>query len=181
VGALPFIVIVNHLRSLTGIGDASEGPTVRAKREAQAEYLANLIQQFQNADAAMNLVSIGDYNAYQFNDGYVDVMGVIEGTPVAADQVITPPATITNPPLADLMAMAPPNEQYSYVYNGSAQELDHILVNRNMTSLVSRYAVARTNADFPETYRNDPNRPERVSDHDIPVAYFSLLPAAPGE
>jgi hypothetical protein len=29
-------------------------------------------------------------------------------------------------------------------------------------------------ADFPEVYRNDPNRPERVSDHDPFVAYFSL-------
>jgi len=28
--------------------------------------------------------------------------------------------------------------------------------------------------DFPEVYRNDPNRPERLSDHDPLVAYFSL-------
>ena len=29
-------------------------------------------------------------------------------------------------------------------------------------------------ADFPEIYRSDPNRPERLSDHDPLVAYFSL-------
>jgi hypothetical protein len=30
----------------------------------------------------------------------------------------------------------------------------------------------RNGADFPESYRNDATRPERVSDHDMPVAYF---------
>ena len=174
VASMPVTVIVNHLLSVTSIDDPTDGARIRAKREAQAEYLANLIQEFQNSDPGVNLVSIGDYNAYQFNDGYVDVLGVVEGTPVPANEVMTPPATITNPTLIDLMGMSAPSEQYSYVYNGAAQELDHVLVNQNMAALASRYAVARTNADFPEVYRNDTTRPERVSDHDIPVAYFRL-------
>ncbi len=42
-------VIVNHLRSLNGIDDVgSNGVRVRAKRQAQAEFLANLIQGFPN-------------------------------------------------------------------------------------------------------------------------------------
>jgi hypothetical protein len=32
----------------------------------------------------------------------------------------------------------------------------------------------RMDTDFPEIYRSDPNRPERLSDHDPLVAYFSL-------
>ena len=149
-----------------------DGNRVRVKREAQAEYLANLIQGFQNADPNLNLISIGDYNAYQFSDGYADVIGVVKGTPAPVNQVVVPPVTITNPPLTDLIDFAPPDQRYSYSFSGSAQEIDHVLVNRNMTSRFSRYAVARTNADFPEVYRTDPNRPERISDHDIPVAYF---------
>lgn len=35
-------------------------------------------------------------------------------------------------------------------------------------------AYARSNADFPESFRNDANRPERLSDHDMPVAYFTF-------
>jgi len=33
---------------------------------------------------------------------------------------------------------------------------------------------ARNDADFPESLRNDASRPERVSDHDMPVAYFAV-------
>ncbi|HEY6391565.1 MAG TPA: lamin tail domain-containing protein, partial [Bryobacteraceae bacterium] len=172
--ALPFTLIVNHLRSLSGIDDPVDGNRVRVKREAQAEYLANLIQGFQNADANLNLISIGDYNAFQFSDGYADVVGVVKGTPVPANTVVVPPMTITNPPLTDLIDTAPADQRYSYSFSGSAQEIDHMLVNVNMAPRLSRYAVARNNADFPETYRNDANRPERISDHDMPVAYFTL-------
>jgi len=172
--SLPFTLIVNHLRSLSGIDDAVDGNRVRVKREAQAEYLANLIQEFQNADPNLNLISIGDYNAFQFSDGYADVIGVVKGTPVATDQVVVPPVTITNPPLMDLIDAAPADQRYSYSFSGTAQEIDHMLVNANMAPRLNRYAVARNNADFPEVYRNDPNRPERISDHDMPVAYFTL-------
>jgi len=178
-GTLPVTVIVNHLRSLSGVDDPADGPRVRAKREAQAEYLANLIQGFYNSDPTANIVSIGDYNAFQFSDGYADVVGVVKGTPVPANQVVTPPAVITNPALIDLVDTLPPSGQYSYSFNGSAQELDHILLNPNMASRLTRYAVAHNDADFPETYRNDPNRPERISDHDMPVAYFTLYPTEP--
>ena len=36
------------------------------------------------------------------------------------------------------------------------------------------FATARLDSDFPDSLRNDPNRPERISDHDAPVAYFRL-------
>ena len=36
--------------------------------------------------------------------------------------------------------------------------------------------MARNGADFPETFRNDETRPERLSDHDMPVAYFQIMP-----
>jgi uncharacterized repeat protein (TIGR01451 family) len=42
---------------------------------------------------------------------------------------------------------------------------------------LSRFAgftYARSNADFPESMRSDASRPERLSDHDMPVAYFTF-------
>jgi predicted extracellular nuclease len=170
-----FTVIVNHLRSLSGLdGDDASARRIRAKREAQAEYLANLIQGFQNANPDANIVSIGDYNSYQFNDGYADVIGVIKGTPANADQVVTRPAIITNPKLTDLVETLAEGQRYTYTFSGSAQVIDHILVNQNMVSRLSRFAIARNNADFPEVYRNDAMRSERVSDHDMPVGYFKV-------
>jgi uncharacterized protein len=50
------------------------------------------------------------------------------------------------------------------------------LLNQNMYSRFRQLAMARNDAEFPEgpTYRNDFNRPERVSDHDMPVVYLRL-------
>jgi Viral BACON domain/Putative binding domain, N-terminal len=55
-------------------------------------------------------------------------------------------------------------------------KLDHELVSTNLLPFFSRMAYARSNSDFPESYRNNPNRPERLSDHDMAVAYFKFNP-----
>lgn len=170
--AYPFTVIVNHLRSLNDIDDPVDGNRVRQKRKAQAEYLANLIQGFQTSDPNAKIISVGDYNAFQFSDGYVDVIGAIKGAPTPAADVVLATADLVNPNLTDLVDSHTPDQRYSYVFEGSAQVLDHILVNEKALALKSRFAIARLDADFPEIYRNDANRPERISDHDAPVAYF---------
>jgi hypothetical protein len=56
--------------------------------------------------------------------------------------------------------------------------LDHVLIDDLLAPRFSRLHYARNDADFPESLRNDPTRPERLSDHDMPVAYFTL-PGAP--
>jgi hypothetical protein len=170
--ALPVTVIVNHLRSLSGIDDPVDGPRVRAKRAAQAEFLANLIQEHQAAGESV--ISVGDYNAGQFSDGYVDVIGTVKGSPAPADEVVLPTAALVSPVLTNLTDTAPADQRYSYVFDGNAEELDHILVTANLVPRVNTLSYARNNTDFPESYRSDPSRSERFSDHDIPVAYLQI-------
>jgi uncharacterized repeat protein (TIGR01451 family) len=170
----PVTVIVNHLRSLSGVDDPVDGNRVRTKRRAQAEFLANLIQARQVADPNEHIISVGDYNAFQFNDGYVDSIGTIKGTPTAADQVALASGDLVNPDLIDLVDMAPAAQRYSFSFDGNAQELDHILITGNLLPRFNALNYARNNADFPEVFRNDATRPERISDHDMPVAYFSF-------
>ena len=172
-------VIVNHLRSLNGVDDPVDGNRVRTKRRAQAEFLANLIQGFQTTDPTANIISVGDYNAFQFNDGYVDIVGTVKGTPTPAANVVLPSADLINPDLVTLVDSQTPAERYSYTFGGDAQVLDHILVNNNANSKISRYAVGRLDADFPEVYRSDANRPERISDHDAAVAYLLFPDVTP--
>lgn len=180
-GTMAFTVIVNHLRSLNGIDDTSpngsgtEGGRVRAKRKAQAEFLANYIQSRQTTDPTEKIISVGDYNAFQFNDGYVDVIGTIKGTPAPADQVVLASSDLVNPDLTAPIDTLPNDQRYSFTFDGNAQALDHILVNRNALAGLSRFAIGRNDADFPQEYYEDPNRPERLSDHDMPVAYFTLV------
>lgn len=176
--AVALTVIVNHLRSLSGIDDPADGNRVRAKRRAQAEFLANLIQSRQAADPNEKIISIGDYNAFQFNDGYVDIIGTVKGTPTAASEAVLASSDLVSPDLVDLIDSATADQRYSFSFDGNAQALDHELVNPSLFSLFSKLAYARNDADFPETFRNDPNRPERLSDHDMPVAYFMFPPAS---
>src|SRR5205823_4249615 len=67
--------------------------------------------------------------------------------------------------------------RYSYSFDGNAQVIDHVLVTGNLLGSFASVQFARVDADFPESLRNDPNRPERISDHDPVVATFNL-PAA---
>jgi len=174
----PLTVIVNHLRSLNGIDDPADGARVRAKRRAQAELLANYIQARQAANPGERIVSVGDYNAFQFNDGYVDTIGTIRGVPTEADHVVLASADLVNPDLTDLVELAPASERYSFVFAGNPQVLDHVIVTESMRKRFSRLAFGRSNADFPEAFRALADRPERLSDHDAAVAYFAF-PSAP--
>ncbi|MCU1225634.1 MAG: Endonuclease/exonuclease/phosphatase [Edaphobacter sp.] len=172
----PVTVISVHQRSLINVDDpTSTGATVRLKREAQAEYLAKLIQGYQAAGE--HVVTVGDYNAFEFSDGFVDTIGVTVGTPVPAAQVITPPvAGLANPPLVDLVTLLSAAERQSYVETGSAQVLDHVIVTSDLVPTETRLVYAHMDSDFPLVYLNDATRPERVSDHDPAVAYFRIPP-----
>ncbi|MGE0452649.1 MAG: lamin tail domain-containing protein [Vicinamibacteria bacterium] len=177
--AFPVTVIVNHLRSLNGV-DEVDG-RVRAKRLAQAEFLADLIQARQDADPAEHIVSLGDYNAFQFNDGFVDVIGTVKGTPASPDEVVLASASAhpVEPNLADLADTLPAEQRYSYNFDGNAQSLDHVLVTQNLLPRLAGFHYGRVDSDFPEVYRNDATRPERLSDHDPLVAIFDFPPNTP--
>ena len=191
----PVTVIVNHLKAISSVGDPSAGSkgwaTVgareRAKRQRQAEDLAGLVQARQAADGAERIVLVGDFNAYEFNDGYGDILGTIAGTPPQGDETVVPGdgAVLVNPPLVNLVHTPPAAERYSYTFDGNAQNLDHVLVNAALASATAarRIEHARIDADFPDVLRNEIASPCRISDHDPAVAYFRVAlshePAAP--
>jgi predicted extracellular nuclease len=179
VTPIPFTVIINHSASLGNIADLADGARARAKRKTQAEYLANFIQGRQVANASEKIITIGHYNAYQLNDGYVDVMGTIKGTPAPADQVVAASADLVDPDLINLTDSYSQTGRYSYNFSGSAMAFDHVLITQNISAQVSAYAVARLGADFPQSYYGDNNRPERLTDHDVPVAFFNFVCSDP--
>ena len=174
------IVIVNHLRSFIDIeGVSGEGERVRAKRKAQGEFLANLLQDLQINNPTTPIMSIGDYNAYQFSDGYTDPVATIKGTPTPDDHLVVDESPdVVNPDFINLTDGLPPDQQYSFIFEGTPQAIDQFIINTVANQYLQRYTVARNNSDFPEgpTFANDPNRPERCSDHDMTLAYFKFPP-----
>lgn len=172
---LELTVIVNHLKSFLGIDDPKDsGARVRSKRQAQAEFLAKYVQERQKADPTENIVLLGDFNAFQFNDGIGDIIGTIKGTPAPKDAVLYYSEDLVNPDLIDLVDLIKTEQRYSYTYDGYAQVLDHIIINQVLKKHLAGFGYARLNADFPEVYRNDANRVERYSDHDAAIAYFKF-------
>jgi uncharacterized protein len=174
----PVTVIANHLRSLIDVdsevpqGTGTVGARVRAKRRAQAEFMASYIQGRQAANPFERIVSVGDYNAFEFNDGYVDSAGTIVGAPTPSDNVVLASPDLVNPNLASILPTLLPAQRYSFSFDGNAQVLDHALLSQAALPQFSRAAHARVGADFPESFRNTAGRPERLSDHDAPVVYF---------
>ncbi|HEY0428073.1 MAG TPA: hypothetical protein VGC76_09860 [Pyrinomonadaceae bacterium] len=168
----PFAVtiIVNHLKSFLGI----ETERVRIKRKMQSEFLARYVQGRQKADSNERIILIGDFNAFQFNDGIGDIIGTIKGAPAPKEQVLFASEDLVNPDLTDLVDKIQEPQRYSYVYDGNAQVLDHFLISETLKKYLAGFGYARVNADFPEIYRNEAMRVERYSDHDPAIGYFSL-------
>lgn len=169
---LAFTVIVNHLKSYRGIDDEKDGARVRNKRRLEAEWLANFVVERQKTNPTERIILCGDFNSFQFNDGYNDLIGILKGKP--EPNVLSPSKNVYQTGLIDLIDYIEPAKRYSYVFGGSAQALDHILINKAAQERAVKFGYARLDADFPEVYRNDANRPERISDHDAAILYLSL-------
>jgi hypothetical protein len=164
-------VLNNQFRSLDGAGrNDPEGQRVRAQRRAQAEWHANFVQDRQLSDVHEAMVSLGNFNTHGFNDGYVDTMGTVMGSPAPAEQVVLASPDLVSPDLVYL------GGGYSSVANGNAQSLDHMVATANLAPQFIAAAYARVNADFPDALRALPDNPGRLSDRDPWVAYFSFPP-----
>jgi uncharacterized protein len=166
-GSANVTVVANHLRSFLGVTDPVDGVRIRAKRLAQAEFVANLVQARQVANPNERIVVLGDFNAYEFNDGYVDTIGSILGAPTPATQVLLAGADLVNP---NLVRLVDAGADYSYSFDGFTQNIDHIMVSQGLVTNSSARSVThiKLNADFPETARSDYSATAntRLSDHD---------------
>ncbi len=174
---LTLTIVVNHFKSYGGINDEKDGTRVQDKRRIQAEWLAKWVDDRQKADATEKIIICGDLNSFQFNDGYNDLVGILKGK--SDPNVLSPSKTAYPTGLATLVDFIDAKNRYSYSFDGSAQVLDHILINKPLRERLLKFGYARVNADFPDVWAGDPNRPERISDHDAPVLFLRLDESKP--
>lgn len=193
----PVTVINNHLKSLIDVDSTAdagpeyacfndpenpgggEGRRNRAKRQQNAEYLTALVDDLQTANPGKPIVLVGDFNAFQFNDGYADLMNTILGTPTPDDATVVPDdgLDLVDPDLVNLTELVEDDERYSYVFEGNAQVLDHIVANQAVIDTTSafRRETPRVNADFAAADGLDAGTPFRSSDHDPAIGYFDVV------
>jgi len=176
-------VMVLHMRSLGGI----EGERVQRKRLAQAQSVAQMVQDIQHKKN-VKLVVLGDFNAFEFTDGYVDVAGIIKGDFNPAESLVCSfescPNIVTRA-LTDELLNIDPAERYSFIFRdsfnaagsrGDAQILDHAMTSRKLAKFVTDLQFARGNADAAEELVEDDGTLDelalRASDHDGLVLYL---------
>ena len=171
----PISVMVLHMRSLGGI----EGERTQQKRYEQAISVAQKVQDIQTADPDVNLVVIGDFNAFEFTDGYVDLAGILKGDFDPAQSVVCSTVVcedLVSPNLTDEVLNIEPSERYSFIFRGSAQVLDHAMTSQALAPLVTGLEFGRGNADaariLVEDDGTDADLAVRSSDHDGLVLYF---------
>ena len=166
-GLMPINVMVVHNRSLGGI----ETERVQIKRFEQAQSIAQKVQDIQSQRFRRNLVVVGDFNAFQFSDGYVDAVGHIRGDFDPADALLSG-ADLVEPNLMNQLMSLPEEERYSFIFRGNAQVLDHALTSRSLDLRSRGMQYARGNADAAVDLVNDDTTTLRASDHDGLVLYL---------
>lgn len=198
-----FRVLAIYDRSLGSLGVKDY---VGQKRREQAEQVASIVQALQTnggsvsgnaqqdssggvtsgtfplaGDASVPVIILGDFNAYEFSDGYVDVTGTIMGT-VDADPThsVYPPTAgyvRPNPALFDTGSAVSPDQHYSYNFQGLLQEIDHILLTSAGQGDFVSVQSGRGNSDISVaslTLTQD-TTPMRTSDHDGQVVTLGYV------
>ena len=142
-------VINNHFNSKRGsrplfgevqpITERQEDPSVNRgveRRRRQARAVRDFVARRLAARRDAHIVVAGDFNEFAF----------------------VSPLTILEERLHNLTHDLPPNERYTYIFEGNARSLDHILVSPSLKAS-AEVDIVHVNAEFAETA-------ERASDHD---------------
>ncbi|WP_246171468.1 Ig-like domain-containing protein [Sphingobium limneticum] len=122
-----------------------------AARTAQAAGVKAYIQEHLADDPSLNFAVLGDFNGFYFEEAQTQLTDAAKG------------GMLTN-----LNTLLPPEERYSYMFEGNAQQIDHILVTGGLAQN-ARYDAVHINAQFSG---------DRPIDHDPQLALL-MLGAAP--
>lgn len=151
------ILIANHFNSKGGDGPLfgrQQPPfqVTQAKRLAQAQVVADFVQQIVDLDEQAHVVVLGDLNDFHF---------------------APPLLALEESGLTNLITWLPEEERYTYIFQGNAQVLDHILVSEYLAAYTAVAAdIVHVNSEF--------RLNEQASDHDPVIAQFTMPPLSAG-
>ena len=143
----PVFVIANHFTSKGGdqpLHGRYQEPvrSSETKRVQQAAEVNTFVKSLLAADKSARVVTLGDLNDFAFSP--------------------TMDALTSGEVLKPLITTLPADEQYSYVYDGNSQTLDHILTSPAVTRF--DYDVVHINAEFAD----------QASDHDPQIVRMQV-------
>jgi predicted extracellular nuclease len=116
-----------------------------SQRLRQAEVIHEFIMELLSVDPEANIIVAGDLNDFPFS---------------------SPIQTLEGNALYNLINELPVTERYTYIYEGNAQVLDHILVSQSLRSYVTDFDIVHLNSELPDEIR--------FSDHDPVIVYMDF-------
>lgn len=149
-------VVANHWNSKGGdqpLYGRFQPPVLssEAQRRQQAAVVAGFVRQILDRDPSANVVVLGDLNDFQFS---------------------APLGILKDAGLTTLVETLPPEERYTYVFDGNGQVLDHVLVSPSLAGpKLLGFDIVHVNAEFAD----------QASDHDPGVARFRIAPDMDGD
>lgn len=154
-GGRTIVVIALHLRSKSGDGPlfGRFQPPIEASRtarEAQAGVVGSFVEEIIAADPGAAVVVLGDLNDFDFSPAL---------------------ARLEAAGLRNLTKQLPASERYTFVFEGNAQALDHVLVSEVLAAS-ARYEIVHVNSEY--------RAADRASDHDPVLAQLAVPAPEPG-
>ncbi len=146
-------VLNNHFTSMSG-GERATEP----RRIAQATWNVNLVNRLLAQNPEAYVVVLGDLNSYYMSPPL---------------DVLREAGAATDSQLRHVYELIAPLIPYTYIYQGEAETLDHILVTPSLYRYLVYVGAVHINADYPLPMPDDTSA-RRVSDHDPLVAIFSF-------
>ena len=142
-------VIANHLKSKTqdqplfGRFQPPEQVTL-PQRIDQADIVNDFVEDILAVDPNANVIVLGDFNDFHFSESIDALKG---------------------DDLVNLTDELPENDRYTFVFDGNAQTLDHILLSDRLAAFPHAYDIVHVNAEFAV----------QASDHEPAVARINLI------
>jgi predicted extracellular nuclease len=143
-------VIANHLKSKTQDHPlfGRFQPPVRStelQRNAQAQIVNDFVDDILEIDPNANVIVLGDMNDFHFSDA----LAILEGGV-----------------LENLTDSLPESDRYTFIFDGNAQTLDHILLSEHLfDGFPHAYDIVHMNTEFAV----------QASDHDSSIARINLI------
>jgi predicted extracellular nuclease len=142
-------VVANHFNSKGGDQPlfGRFQPPVRSsevQRHQQAQIVHDFVASILGFDSQADIVVLGDLNDFDFSD----TLSILK-------------AGVLN----ELMETLPPNERYTYDFEGNSQSLDHMLASNHLMQKTSpEYDIVHVNSEFAD----------QSSDHEPQLTRFTL-------
>ncbi|NID13909.1 lamin tail domain-containing protein [Luteibacter yeojuensis] len=199
VGRMRINVISVHPKARQNVDKT--GPAAdrdREKRFLQAKSLATQVQAIQTdrKNLLAPLLVVGDFNSYQFSDGFTDVVGLVSGRYDDSQNLLKLGRNLVKPALWNAVDSVPAQDRYSFLFTENFgniqgqsprqvpthQVLDHALLNTVARGLFLKMQYGRGNLDAPVQTIDDSASATGVrkaigsSDHDGFVVDMVALP-----